>query len=198
MIYFIGIPAGLIGRMTLDTIIRKTQFGMTRRGCCLKIRLMARRTIVPYPIESQLVIWLMTFHTIGRKVRARKWKSILKMDFGDAFYEPILGGMTTYTIIAHRFLVHISMAGNTRGLGFLKFQTPVTISTIRLHVLARERKGRWVMVKPMLFDGEFLSCGARNLHFHVFFPKLGGYFPACRQMAGLAVDGQIGAVRTLC
>jgi len=126
----VGVPSSTERVVTFDAIGAETRPGMVRLFRVCIIIIVATEAIITDAVETQISFRLMTFNAIQITVRSDQWKPILFVQFSNVIHEPVLRGVTTRAIIAHRHAMHISMTGNALGRRSLKNQRGMTTFAI--------------------------------------------------------------------
>ena len=138
VIDLIGMPVGGKHIVTFQAVGTKAGRRMVGIGGSREIGSVAADTIIAVAIKPQRCFCRMAVYTTGIGVYARKWKAICLVKFRHIIHQPIIRSMATGTIVAHRHLVDIGMAGDTISGGLFKDEGRVAIPAIDHCVVARE------------------------------------------------------------
>lgn len=120
MIHLVGIPVDLVDIMTFRAVGGEVVLDVVRTGGGLKILEVAVDTIITQPVEPETGFRVVAIGTADGGVGADQWKSVVEVDLGDIVHQPVVGCMTTSTILPHRLLVDIVMARDTFRAGIRK------------------------------------------------------------------------------
>lgn len=136
VIDLIGMPIGGKHIMAFQAVGTEACLRVIGIGGSREIGGVTADTIIAVAIKPQCCFCHMAVYTIGVGVYARKWKAVCLVKFRHIIHQPIIRSMTAGTIVPHRHLVHIGMAGDAIGFGLVKNEGRVAIPAIDYCVVA--------------------------------------------------------------
>lgn len=144
---FGGHPVG-VGGVAFDTILRKIGALVVRIYGSFIVIFMAIDTIISDPVEAQSGFRFMTVGAGSRGMRAHQRESIVLVQFGNIVHQPVIRIVAAGAVVSDRSVVHIGMAGNTRGIRVGKNKALVAGPAIRADMLTGEGKIGFGMAEP--------------------------------------------------
>lgn len=119
VVHLICIPIDLIDVVAFRTVGGKVVLDVIRARGRLKILEVAIDAVISQSVETKSGLGLVTVKTGDGRVGADQWETVIKMDLGDIIHQPVVGRMTSRTILTYGLLMDVDMTRNTfsRGLG---------------------------------------------------------------------------------
>ena len=110
VVHLVRIPVDLVNVMAIRTIGGEVVLDVVGAGGGLEVLQVAVDTVVAQAIEAQAGLRLVTVETAHGGMCAHQGKTIIEVDLGHIIHQPVVGRVTTGTILANGLLVDVHMA----------------------------------------------------------------------------------------
>lgn len=193
--YALCVP--VVGRhvMTFGAIGGKTRLRVIRIGCSIVILRMTVHTRIPQSVKSKHRLGCMAGIAVRTRMRTREREAVLLVQPENVIDLPVIGIVTTGTVVSDSHLVQIGMTRDTVTGSLFKHHGGVTGTTVCLPVASGERERCLTVVRKFGGIGSRWCSGRINKL--IFSPLLPGNLPAVRRMTGRTVHSHCFTVRRL-